>query len=212
MGEGSKIPEVRPDDLTICDRAEAIRLVFQVLRKPRNRRGSGSLKRRVPLHWRGFQKNVPTALLGRTESSRGMASLIVTPVSDWCSRASSDSFHGSFLTSSHITRTGSSPRRIQRIGSYRLQLTTCYQSPGEDRTTRLIWSRHRSVRNEAKEWWTLEELGWKLHDPGSPADWDGLTTFFLEFVDGESVAVESKVSAAVASRGGGWKQGRYSIA
>jgi hypothetical protein len=33
MGEGSKIPDGRPDHLAICDRAEAIRLVFQVLRR-----------------------------------------------------------------------------------------------------------------------------------------------------------------------------------
>lgn len=33
--------------------------------------------------------------------------------------------------------------------------------------------------SSAKMNWSLEELGWKLHSPGSSADWDGLLHWFL---------------------------------
>ncbi|MCB9855380.1 MAG: HNH endonuclease [Phycisphaerales bacterium] len=36
-------------------------------------------------------------------------------------------------------------------------------------------------RNQAKSGCTLEELGWKLHPPGDPKHWDGLTSWFLEY-------------------------------
>lgn len=39
------------------------------------------------------------------------------------------------------------------------------------------------IRNSAKAQWTLEELGWKLHDPGSLEDWDGLTGWFLAYAE-----------------------------
>lgn len=33
--------------------------------------------------------------------------------------------------------------------------------------------------NGAKANWTLEELGWKLHDKGDLKDWDGLLAWFV---------------------------------
>lgn len=38
-------------------------------------------------------------------------------------------------------------------------------------------------RNAAKGDTTLDELGWALHEPGSPADWDGLVAWFQDRVD-----------------------------
>ena len=36
------------------------------------------------------------------------------------------------------------------------------------------------VRNSAKMNWTLEELGWRLHEPGTVAEWDRMLGWFLE--------------------------------
>jgi hypothetical protein len=46
------------------------------------------------------------------------------------------------------------------------------------------------VRNAAKANWTLEELGWSLCPPGSLADWDGLTSLFVEAVDSGAAVLE----------------------
>lgn len=45
------------------------------------------------------------------------------------------------------------------------------------------WVTTSMNRNSAKSNWTLEELNWKLHDPGSLSDWDGLTDTFLCLVE-----------------------------
>ena len=45
-------------------------------------------------------------------------------------------------------------------------------------TTSMLW-------NAAKANWTLDELGWKLYPAGSLAEWDGLTSLFVSFVDSE---------------------------
>src|SRR5262249_23509828 len=37
---------------------------------------------------------------------------------------------------------------------------------------------------------TLEELGWSLCPAGSLADWDGLTSLFVDFVDSERAVLE----------------------
>lgn len=39
------------------------------------------------------------------------------------------------------------------------------------------------LRNLAKRNATLEQLGWSLHEPGRLADWDGLSSWFIEMVD-----------------------------
>jgi hypothetical protein len=47
------------------------------------------------------------------------------------------------------------------------------------------WITTSMPQNAAKANWTLEELGWSLHAPGSLVEWDGLMGFFLEFFDSE---------------------------
>jgi hypothetical protein len=39
------------------------------------------------------------------------------------------------------------------------------------------------MRNAAKSNWTLAELGWSLCPVGSLAEWDGLTSLFVDYVD-----------------------------
>ena len=38
------------------------------------------------------------------------------------------------------------------------------------------------LRNQAKSNWTLAELGWFLHEPGTLAEWDGLCGWFNDYV------------------------------
>ena len=45
------------------------------------------------------------------------------------------------------------------------------------------WVTTSQLRNSAKANWTLEELGWKRHQAGDYDEWDGLTGWFVEFVD-----------------------------
>jgi hypothetical protein len=52
------------------------------------------------------------------------------------------------------------------------------------------WITTSMLRNTAKANWTLAELGWGLREPGSLAEWDGLTRFFLEFVDSDRSLLE----------------------
>jgi hypothetical protein len=47
------------------------------------------------------------------------------------------------------------------------------------------WVTTSMLRNAAKANSTLTELGWSLHAPGSLVEWDGLTGFFLKFIDSE---------------------------
>ena len=44
------------------------------------------------------------------------------------------------------------------------------------------WVTTSQLRNSAKSNWTLDELGWRKYPPGDPKEWDGLTSWFLEFV------------------------------
>jgi len=45
------------------------------------------------------------------------------------------------------------------------------------------WVTTSMARNSAKMNWTVEELGWTLHEPGRLQDWDGLLGWFMEFVE-----------------------------
>jgi hypothetical protein len=42
------------------------------------------------------------------------------------------------------------------------------------------WVTTSMIRNSAKSNWTIEELGWNLHDKGNLNEWDGLVSQFLE--------------------------------
>jgi hypothetical protein len=44
------------------------------------------------------------------------------------------------------------------------------------------WVTTSMLRNNAKANWTLDELGWTLHAPGDPREWDGLTRWFVDMV------------------------------
>jgi hypothetical protein len=54
------------------------------------------------------------------------------------------------------------------------------------------WITTSMVRNSAKANWTIEELGWKLHQPGSLKDWDGLSEMFKRLVEQERRLLEDK--------------------
>jgi len=45
------------------------------------------------------------------------------------------------------------------------------------------WVTTSMIRNFAKMNWSLEDLGWVLHPPGSMTDWDGLLGWFLRITD-----------------------------
>ena len=44
------------------------------------------------------------------------------------------------------------------------------------------WVSTSMLKNAAKANFTIEELGWTLHPPGDPAQWDGLTGWFVRHV------------------------------
>lgn len=44
------------------------------------------------------------------------------------------------------------------------------------------WVTTSMVRNAAKSNWMLDELGWRLVDPGDPSTWDGLSRWFVDYV------------------------------
>jgi hypothetical protein len=52
------------------------------------------------------------------------------------------------------------------------------------------WITTSMSRNASKANWTLAELGWSLREPGSLAEWDGLTGFFLESIDSNKSLLE----------------------
>jgi len=43
------------------------------------------------------------------------------------------------------------------------------------------WVTTSMLRNSAKANWTLDELGWELHEPGNLSDWDGLIRWFVAY-------------------------------
>jgi 5-methylcytosine-specific restriction endonuclease McrA len=53
------------------------------------------------------------------------------------------------------------------------------------------WITTSMRRNSAKSNWTLDDLGWTLHPPGSLSDWDGLIRWFIEQVDGEPTLLQN---------------------
>ncbi len=47
------------------------------------------------------------------------------------------------------------------------------------------WVTTSMLRNSAKAYWTLEELGWQLVPPGNLSDWDGLVQLYIELVESQ---------------------------
>lgn len=52
---------------------------------------------------------------------------------------------------------------------------------GEDNPSN--WITTSMIRNSAKSNWTIEEIGWKLLNPGQLNEWDGLVHYFLELTN-----------------------------
>lgn len=48
------------------------------------------------------------------------------------------------------------------------------------------WITTSMIRNSAKLNWTIEELGWTLHEKGELSAWDGLVTYFIELCNKNS--------------------------
>ncbi|MBY6315184.1 HNH endonuclease [Rhodococcoides kroppenstedtii] len=44
------------------------------------------------------------------------------------------------------------------------------------------WVTTSMLRNSAKAHWTLSELGWSLHDAGDVQHWDGLSSWFIDYL------------------------------
>jgi hypothetical protein len=61
---------------------------------------------------------------------------------------------------------------------------------GQDNETNLVST--SMLRNSAKANWTLEELGWSLHPPGSLSEWDGLLAWFLGFAEADKRVLKDK--------------------
>lgn len=45
------------------------------------------------------------------------------------------------------------------------------------------WITTSMIRNSAKSNWTIEEIGWKLHDKGQLDNWDGLVNYFIDLTN-----------------------------
>ncbi len=45
------------------------------------------------------------------------------------------------------------------------------------------WVTASMLKNQAKSSWTLEARGWARHPAGNVTEWDGLTTWFMEYAD-----------------------------
>lgn len=45
------------------------------------------------------------------------------------------------------------------------------------------WITTSMIRNSAKSNWTIEEIGWTLHDKGNLCNWDGLTKYFIDLTN-----------------------------
>ncbi len=47
------------------------------------------------------------------------------------------------------------------------------------------WATTSMIHNSIKSNWTLEQIGWTLHDAGDCSEWDGLTSLFIELVEAD---------------------------
>jgi hypothetical protein len=52
------------------------------------------------------------------------------------------------------------------------------------------WVTTSMLRNSAKSNWTLEELGWEVLPPGDFKQWDGLVSWFLEYIEREPIYLQ----------------------
>ena len=52
------------------------------------------------------------------------------------------------------------------------------------------WATTSMLHNSIKSNWTLEQLQWKLYEPGSYAQWDGLTDLFVSLVMNDTALLQ----------------------
>ena len=52
------------------------------------------------------------------------------------------------------------------------------------------WVTTSQLHNSIKSHWTLEQMGWKLFEPGNLSDWNGLTKLFIELVEKDGTLLE----------------------
>ena len=52
------------------------------------------------------------------------------------------------------------------------------------------WVCTSQLRNSAKSNWTLEELGWELQPEGDNKNWDGMMTWFMDYISKNEYVLE----------------------
>ena len=52
------------------------------------------------------------------------------------------------------------------------------------------WATTSMLHNSIKSNWTLEQLQWKLYEPGNYAQWDGLTDLFVQLVKNDATLLQ----------------------
>lgn len=55
------------------------------------------------------------------------------------------------------------------------------------------WVTTSMLKNSIKNNWTLEELQWKLYEPGDLKIWDGLTSSFIKIVDNNALLSDNYI-------------------
>ncbi len=54
------------------------------------------------------------------------------------------------------------------------------------------WVCTSQLKNSAKSNWLLEELNWVLHKPDNIREWDGMLSWFIQYVEKNSDILEDK--------------------
>lgn len=52
------------------------------------------------------------------------------------------------------------------------------------------WITTSMLHNSIKSNWTLEQIGWNIHEGGNLEEWDGLTKMFIEMVENDKSLLE----------------------
>lgn len=56
------------------------------------------------------------------------------------------------------------------------------------------WVTASMLSNQAKDQWTLDDLGWTLHPPGDPKDWDGKSQWLIDYLAENPTALATKAA------------------
>ncbi|MFC1627530.1 HNH endonuclease [Gemmatimonadota bacterium] len=62
---------------------------------------------------------------------------------------------------------------------------------GDNDETNLVTT--SQLRNSAKSNWSIDELGWTLHQPGDLTKWDGLMGLSLRYIEMHPKSLEDKL-------------------